>query len=86
MANDLHRLVLKLIQELLGTRESDLVDVLLHLVLGHPHPGIRHGDGLLLLIHAHADGQIAQLLLALAGTHQRFELLGGINGIRHQLA
>ena len=80
------RLVLVLLHELLGTREGDLVDVLVYLLGRHAHAAVRHGQRLLLLVHGHTNRQVAQLAFGLADRREGFQLLGGIHGVRDQLA
>ena len=80
------RLVLVLLHELLGTRECDLVDVLVYLLGRHAHAAVRHGQRLLLLVHGHTNRQVAQLAFGLADRREGFQLLGGIHGVRDQLA
>ena len=79
-------LILILLHELLGTREGNLVDVLVHLLGRHAHTAVRHGQRLLLLVRGHMDGQVAQIALHFADRREGLQLLGGIHGIRDQLA
>ena len=79
-------LILILLHELLGTRECDLVDVLVHLLGRHAHAAVRHGQRLLLLVRGHMDGQVAQIALHFADRRKGLQLLGGIHGVRDQLA
>ena len=57
MADDLVLvgLVFIFVQEILGAGKGDLVDVLLHLALGHAKSVVLHHDGAVLLVHRHRD-------------------------------
>ena len=46
-------IILVFLQEFIGARKGDLVDVLLHLFAGHADPVVRHRDGLFLFVQGH---------------------------------
>ena len=79
-------LILILGHELLGTRECDLVDILVHLVGRHAYAAVGYRQRPLVGIHAYADRQIAHVALGLALGRERFELLRRIDGVRYQLS
>jgi len=75
-----------LLHKIFGTGESYLVDILLNLLCGHPDSGIRHCNGLLLLVYIDPDGQITQISLIITHRSQCFQLLCCINCIRYQFS
>ena len=79
-------LVLILFHELLGAREGDLVDVFVDLLGRHAHAAVGHGERFLVLVGGDADRQVAQIALGLADRREGFQLLGGVHGVRNQLA
>ena len=79
-------LVLILLHELLGAREGDLVDVFVHLLGRHADAAVGHGERFLLLVGGDADRHVAQIALGLADRREGFQLLGGVHGVRNQLA
>ena len=85
MADDAADLVLVLLQELAGGGESDLVDVFVDLLLGHADAFVDDFQGLLLFVQFDPDLQVPELILAFAGGGQGLELLGRIDGVRHEL-
>ena len=86
MADDAADLVLVLLQELARGRERDLVDVLVHFLLGHADAFVDDLEGLLLLVQLDADLEVAQLGLAVAGSGEGLQLLGGVHRVRDKLA
>ncbi len=86
MADDVAGFVLVFLQEFPGRREGNLVDILVHFLLRHTDATVRDLDGLGLVVHIHADGQVAQLTLEFAGSGEGLQLLGGIHRIGHDLA
>ena len=79
-------LVLVFGHELLGTRERNLVDVLVDLVGRHADAAVGDGERLMLLVGGDAHGEVAQLALHLADGREGLELLGGVHRIGNQLA
>ena len=86
VADDGVGVVLVFLQEVIGAREGNLVDVLVNLLLGHAHAVVADGDGALLLVEGDADGQVAQLAVEVALQLHGLQLLRGIDGVRHHLA
>ena len=80
------RLILILLHELLGTRERNLVDVLVHLLGRHAHTAVRDRQCFLLLVHGHVNRQVAQIALHFTDRREGLQLLGSIHGVRDQLA
>ena len=78
-------LILVLRHKLLGTREGDLVDVLIDLLGCHTDTRVRYGQRASRLIDRNTNGQIAQLALELANRRERAQFLRCIYGIRNQL-
>ena len=86
MADDAADLVLVFLQELARGRESDLVDVFVHFLFGHADTFVDDLQGLLLLVQLDADLQVPQLGLAVAGSGEGLQFLGGVHRVRDQLA
>ena len=86
VADDGIGVVLVLLQEVVGAREGNLVDILVNLLLGHAHAVVADGDGALLLVEADADGQVAHVAVEVALQLHGLQLLRGIDGVRHHLA
>ena len=78
-------LVLIFLHKLLGSRESDLVDVFVHLFGRHAHAAVRHRERLFILVRGYMDRQVAQFALGLADRREGLQFLGGVHGIRDQL-
>ena len=74
------------VEEVGGTAEGYLVDILLHLVGGHADAAVFHREGLLLAVHLHLYGQVAGLALQLAARGKGFQFLGCVDGVGYQLA
>ena len=77
---------LELGDELLGTREGDLVDVLVDLFSVHADAAVAHGEGLFLLVDFHLDGEVAELALELARGGQCLQFLRGVHGVADDFA
>ncbi len=80
------RLVLVLLHKLLGAREGDLVDILVHLLGRHADTAVGHGQRFGFLVHGDVNRQVAQLALHFADRRKRLQLLGGVDRVRNQLA
>ena len=85
MADNGVGLVLILLQEVVHTREGDLVDVAVHLLGGHTDTPVADGEGSCLLVQRDTYGQIAHLTLEVTLCGQGLYLLRGIHGVRHHL-
>ena len=85
MADDVVGVVFILLQEVVDTRESNLVDILVNLLLGHTDTAVRDGDGTLVSIQRYMNGHVAQFTLKLTLLSQRLQLLCGIDSIRYHL-
>ena len=77
---------LELGDELLGTREGDLVDVLVDLFGVHADAAVADGEGLFLLVDFYLDGEVTQLALELARGGQGLQLLCGVHGVTDDFA
>ena len=86
MADDAADLVLVFLQELARGRERDLVDVLVHFLPGHADAFVDDLQGLLLLIQLDTDLEVSEFSLAVAGSGERLQFLGGVHRVRDQLA
>ena len=79
-------LVLILLDEIRGTGERNLVDILLHLVSGHTQPVVRKGQGLLLRVNGHTHPGLVTLRQGIFPHHvQLFQLGHGITAVGDQL-
>ena len=85
MSDDVVGIVLVLLKEVRHTREGNLIDILVNLLLSHADTVVANGDGTLVGIQAHADGQVAQLVFVVALFLEGLQLLRSIDGIRHHL-
>ncbi len=83
MADDGIGVILVLLKELFGTRKGNLVDVFVDFISSHSDTAVADSQGLGILVDFYADGNVAQF--AFVGSHARqgFELLDGIDCIRH---
>jgi len=70
------------VKEVVGTRESNLVDVLVDFFGGHTDTSVADSDGFLVDIHLY--GQVAHFALEITLRSVSLQLLGSVNGIRHQ--
>ena len=86
MADDVVGIVLVLLKEVGDARESDLVDILVDLLLGHADTMVTDGDRAFVGIEVHADCQVAQFFLIFALSGKCLHLLCGIDGIGYHLA
>ena len=78
--------VLVFLEELLGSREGDLVDVLVDFLGCHADAAVAHGERSGLLIDGDGHAQPFGRAFEFTGSREGFELLGGIDGIAHELA
>ena len=83
VADDGSRVVLILLNELLGAGESDLVDILVDFFGCHTDTTVGNGD--CLVVELNPDGQVAHLTFELADGSQCLQLLRRIDGIGNQL-
>ncbi len=86
MSDDAASLVLVFFQELACRRKGDLVDILVHLFLGHADAAVGDLDGLGLVVHVETDGQVAQFALEIAGSGKGFQLLSRIHSVCNKFA
>ena len=86
MANDGCGVVFVFVDKLLGARESDLVDVFVHLLGSHTDTMVLHGEGLLVLINNYAYAHIAEFAFSITNRGQCFELLSGVHRVGYELA
>ena len=80
------RLVLVLLHELLGPRESDLVDVFVDLFGRHADAAVGYGQRFGILVRRNADRQVAQVALHFADRREGLQFLGCVDSIGDQLA
>ena len=85
MADDGIGGVLVFLEKFLGTREGDLVDVLVDFLGSHADAAVAHGERAGLLIDADVDLQALGRALELAGSLQGFQFLRGVNSVAHEL-
>ena len=85
VADDGIGVVLVFLEELLGSREGNLVDVLVDFLGSHADTAIAHGERSGFLIHGDVYGQTLGRTLKVACSLQGLELLSGINGVAYQL-
>ena len=78
-------IVLVLVQEVIGARECNLVDVLLNLVGSHTNTTVGNCDGLGILVNADGNLQVAQLAFEFALAAECLQLLRSIYGIADNL-
>ena len=86
VANQIFLYVFVFVEEVGGTAEGYLVDILLHLFGGHTDAAVFHREGLLLAVHFHLHGQVAGIALQLAARGQGFQFLGCVDGVGYQFA
>lgn len=67
------------------TGESNLIDVLLHLLFGHPHAAVADRDRACHFIHADRYAEVTRLAFEFADGCKRFQLLRSIHGIGDDL-
>ena len=72
---------LVLIKEFSGTRESDLVDILIHFLLGHSDAAVSNGQRLRCLVANHLDGSRSFNGGHFAQFGQRVAFLGRIDRV-----
>ena len=84
MADD--SLILVLVEELLGTRECNLVDVLVDLLGGHTDTAVGDGQRLGILVGGDVDSQITQLAVHDTRRRECLEFLCCVYSIRNQFA
>ena len=85
MADDVVGIVLVLLEEVGDTREGDLVDILVDLLLGHADTVVADGNGAFVGIEIHTDGEVAQIALEIALLLKGLHLLRGIDSIGNHL-
>ena len=73
------------IHKLFCTRESDLVDILIHLLGCHTDTVVLYGKGLFLFINKYAHACVTQLAFGFAYGGEGFQFLGSIYRITNQL-
>ena len=73
-------------KEFLGAGEGNLVDVFVDVLGGHAYAAVGDGEGAFLLVDGDRDVEVAQLALIFAERRERAQLLGGVDGVAHQLA
>ena len=86
MADDRVGRVLVFLEELLGSREGDLVDVFLDIVGVHADATVGDGERAGLFVNFDTDVKLAELALELAERSEGLQLLGGVDGVRHKFA
>ena len=69
-----------------GAGEGYLVEVAVNLLGGHADATVRDGDGSGFLVDTDGDLQVAQFALEIALAGQCLQLLGGVDGVRDNLA
>ena len=85
MADERFVAVFVLLHEVGDAAEGYLVDVLLHLVGGHADAAVADGEGLLLGVDFHVDGEVAQLALEVAAGREGLQFLRCVDSIANQL-
>ena len=86
VADDGVCVILVLVEEVVGSRESNLVDVLLDFVSRHADTVIANGNGFGVFIDADTNLQVAHLTLEVAFACKGLELLSGIDSITDDFA
>ena len=84
VADDGVRVVLVLLEEVVGARESYLIDVFVDFFGGQTNTAVGHGNGV--LAQADTDRQVAQLAFVLTNGGKSLQFLRSINGVGHQFA
>ena len=85
MPDNRSSIVLMLLQKLLRSGKSNLVDILLHLFLRHPDTAVRHRQRPCRFVSLHPHLQTGNIPLKLAGRRQHLQFLGGIHRIGNNL-
>ena len=86
MADDGVQLVLVFLEEFAGGGEGDLVDVTVHLVLGHSDAPVDDAEDLLLFVQLDADFHLTELALEVAAGGEGLELAGGVHRVGDEFA
>ena len=73
-------IILIFLQEVVGSRECNLIDVFIYFFCRQADTTIGYGNRILALGHMH--GQITEFTLKLTDRSQCFKFLGSIDGIR----
>ena len=86
MADDGIRVVLVLVEEVVGSREGNLIDVLLDFVGSHTDAVVTYCDCFSVFIDADTNLQVAHLAFEVAFAGKCLELLRGIDGVADDFA
>ena len=84
MADYICSSILVFIEELLGTREGNLIDVFVDIFGSHTDAAVAHGESSGFLIDCHTDIESAELTLKFAERRQCADFLSSIHCVRHQ--
>ena len=84
MADDSCSIVFVFIYELLSSGESNLIDILIHLLGCHTNTTVGNGKRTLLLINRDAHFQVAQFVFKFTYGSQRLQFLRGIYCVAHK--
>ena len=83
MSDNLWSIVLVLVQEIIGTGKSNLVDILFYFIGGHTNTIVAHSYSLGILIYANSYLQLTQFTMKLTLTSQSLQFLCCIYGIAY---
>ena len=76
---------LVLVQEVIGSGEGYLIDILVDFLCRHTDTAVADGDGTSFCVHAHDDFQFSHFALEVALAGQCLQLLCGIHSVAHDL-
>ena len=86
MSNDSRSIVFVLVEEFLGTRKGDLVDILVNLIGSHAYTIVAHSQRLGVLIDFDCNLEVIGLAIESIVVGQCFQFLYGIDSIGNQLS
>ena len=86
MADDGVGILLVFVEEIVGSREGYLIDILINLLGRHADTAVADGNGASVLVHLHLYLQFTHLALEVAFTGEGLQFLCRIHGIRDNLA
>ena len=75
--------ILVLVEEVVHTRESNLIDVFVNLFFCHTDTTVTDGKRTLFAIQFYLNGQITQLAFVVTTISQRLQLLRSIHSVRY---
>ena len=75
--------ILVLVEEVVHTRESNLIDVFVNLFFCHTDSTIADGERALFTVQLYLNGQITQFAFVVTTISQRLQLLRSIHSVRY---